>query len=463
VSRRETKPVGHTFTPPTPVALRVLGSGREVALPFELERFSIGSDPNNQLVLDDDTVSGVHCVLERQGPHRMVLRDRRSTNGTFVNGLRVTESVVPPGARIVLGHTSLAVVGKEPTGAAAQLEQLVGEAPSFKAAIEQALRVARSSGPVFVQGESGTGKELFARLVHDASPRASGPFVAVNCGAITPSLVESELFGHEKGSFTGALARRLGVFEQADGGTLFLDEIGELPWRQQPKLLRVLETRRVVRVGGVGEQPFDVRVIAATHRNVRAMIDAGEFRLDLYHRLAGLPLRLPPLRERPEDLRLLLRRFLDELAPLHGQRQIGEATIEAMCEYPWPGNVRELRLAVQSAVALSEDVIELRHLLPDFARQVDALNVPARRAAVAGDGELLLPENLRVDDVMRQVIAKALTRYGSQRQAAQALGMSRSTLHERAHKYGLVLPRAVSPHVARRKRRPEEDDDGEDV
>jgi DNA-binding NtrC family response regulator len=430
--RRDTRPV-HPPRSVTPIAVRVLGTDQEIPLPLELERFAIGSDSSNHLVLDDETVSSLHCVLERRGENRLVLKDRKSTNGTFVDGVRVGESMIEPGARIVVGRSALALVGRSPRGEHAVLAQLLGETPAFKEAIQLALRAARSSVPVLIQGESGTGKEAFARLVHEGSRRAAGPFVAVNCAAIAASLVESELFGHEKGAFTGALSRRLGVFEQADGGTLFLDEVGELPLEQQPKLLRVLETRRVKRVGGAAEQPVDVRVVAATHRDLSAMTVSGGFRLDLFHRLAGIRARLPPLRERQADLPLLVQHFLAEIAAQVGPRQLDEATLAALAGYAWPGNVRELRQAIHGAAALSEHKLELRHLLPEGHTPAAAV----RRAAAPPP----IPEDATYHEIMKQAIARSLERHGSQRRAAQAIGMSRSTFNERARRYGLLGPR----------------------
>jgi two-component system, NtrC family, response regulator GlrR len=428
--RRDTRPVSPARSS-TPIALRVLGSDREIPLPLELERFAIGSDPSNHLVLEDETVSAVHCVLERRGPKRIVIKDRKSTNGTFVDGVRVAESVVEPGARLLLGRSSLALVGRHRRGEAAVLEQLVGEAPAFRAAIEMALRTARSHSSVLIQGESGTGKEAFARLIHEASRRANGPYVAINCAAIAASLVESELFGHEKGAFTGALSRRVGVFEQADGGTLFLDEVGDLPLEQQPKLLRVLETRRICRVGGTGEQPVDVRVVAATHRDLQAMTETGDFRLDLFHRL-GIGIRVPPLRERAEDLTLLARRFLAELAPHIDPASLDDALLDELAAYPWPGNVRELRRAFEQAATLCDRWLQLEHLLPTAPAAS-----PKRRAKPAAAPA----DDLHMDDVIRQTLERALVRHGSQRRAAHALGMSRSTFNERVHRYGLVKKR----------------------
>jgi DNA-binding NtrC family response regulator len=250
--------------------------------------------------------------------------------------------------------------------------------------------------------------------------------VAVNCGAIARELVESELFGHERGAFTGAMERRPGVFEQADGGTLLLDEIGELPLPQQPALLRVLETRTLRRVGGQGERQVDVRVIAATHRDLRAASRASEFRLDLYHRLAALEVRLPPLRERPDDILLLARHFLDEVAREHGPRTLSEATLQALVAHPWLGNVRELRNAFQRAALLSDGELALADLIPDGLPPQSASSLAVREDAL-----------VQVDDVLRRAMAGALSRFGSYRRAAAALGMSKSTFHDRARRYGL--------------------------
>ncbi len=420
-------------------ALRVIGTGCEVPLPEGVAHFAIGSDPSNHLVLDDHYVSAFHCALERHPLGGLVLRDRQSRNGTYVNGTRVNESELEPGARIVVGGTALALVGAERRGGGPSLSRLVGEAPVFREAIELALRAARTSSSVLLMGESGSGKELFARLIHDASLRSAGRFVAVNCGAIPGDLIESMLFGHEKGSFTGATEKRSGCFEQADGGTLFLDEIGELPREQQPRLLRVLETRRVRRVGGESELPIDVRVIAATHADVRAQVAAGVLRLDLYHRLGVIELRLPPLRARPDDIPLLVHTFLAEAIAEHGARTISRATMEQLRAHDWPGNVRELRNAVHRAAALSDGELHLEDLLPPTKAvagwtEPDG-NAPPRTAGFDGRP---------VDDIMKTIIGNALRRHGTVRRAAAALGMSKSTLHDRVKEYGLMWKRTNS-------------------
>ena len=416
MGKRETMPVDPRRRA-MPVGVRVLGSDREVRF-SEAGRLAIGSDPGNELVLEDRFVSGVHCLIERQ-VDRFVVRDRRSRNGTFVNGCRVLESEVEPGTRLLVGATALAVVGDASAQPAAPA--LIGDDPRFRQAVATAERAAPTRATVLVRGESGTGKELVARLVHERSPRARAAFVAVNCGAIARELVESELFGHERGAFTGAVERRLGVFEQADGGTLFLDEIGELPLDQQPALLRVLETRRIRRVGGSGEREIDVRLGAATHRDLRGASQAGQFRADLYHRLAAVEVVIPPLRERPGDVALLCRHFLAEIEREYGPRVLGEETLDALCTHSWFGNVRELRNAFHRAAVLSEHELRLAELLPD------ALVAPQSPG---------LPD-ARVEDMLRRVMSGALERFGTYRRAAAALGMSKSTFHDRARRWGL--------------------------
>ncbi len=452
---RTTEPVPIVPAPAsgaTPVALRVGTPGREVAL-SRGGRLAIGSDPSNQIVIDDRFVSAFHCTVELESTRRLVVRDQGSRNGTFVNGARVRESLVEPGARIVVGGVVIAVLER---GGDKRRPVLVGEAPAFLAAVALAERAARGTASVLLQGESGTGKELFARLVHDASDRAAGPFVAVNCGAIPRELVESELFGHEKGAFTGATDRRAGFFEQADGGTLFLDELGELPLAQQPALLRVLETGRIQRVGGQSSRPVNVRVVAATNREPVSEVKTGRLRLDLYHRVGVVELRLPPLRERPSDIPLLARQFLHALAAEYGVRVLSPAAQAALLAHDWPGNVRELRNAVQRAVVLADGDVGVEHLFaPGHAARSGAARPVAPPVLAPVAPPVLAPvatraPGLTLDEVLREVVASALESHGSYRRAAAALGMSRSTLHDRARRFGLGVrePGASVPGTA---------------
>jgi transcriptional regulator with PAS, ATPase and Fis domain len=314
----------------------------------------VGTAPNNALPLTDPTVSRVHCELV-VGAERVTLRDVGSTNGTFVDGLRVREVDLPSGTLVRAGSTTLRVDIGEPTSvlelsARQSFGGVVGASPEMRRIYAVLEKVAPTDTTVLVTGETGTGKELVARALHDESPRARGPFVAIDCGALPESLIESELFGHVRGAFSGALGDRKGVFEEADGGTLFFDEIGELPVTLQPKLLRALETREVRRVGSNQSRRVDVRVIAATNRSLSHMINDGRFREDLYYRLAVVEIELPPLRARRQDIPRLAASFLERHSGEPSQPP--PALLAAMMAREWPGNVRELRNFIERSVSL---------------------------------------------------------------------------------------------------------------
>jgi two-component system, NtrC family, response regulator HydG len=317
-----------------------------------------------------------------------------------------------------------------PDGRAPARSMIRGGDPALLRALAIAERAAASECSVLILGETGTGKELLARAIHEASPRADHPFVALNCGAIPTELVESELFGHERGAFTGATEPRDGVFLEASGGTLFLDEIGELPRAQQPHLLRALETGRVRRVGGRGERRADARIVAATHQSADLGHEGSALRLDLYHRLATIVVELPPLRQRKRDIPLLVRALLDELAPIYGRRTISPAAMQALLDYPWPGNVRELRHAIERAVVLCDDELSLDMLLPAQRARYPTASRPCAtsRAGEVGHYELAL----------RAAMRDAYMRHGSVRGAARALGMPRSTFSDRARRFGIL-------------------------
>ena len=288
-------------------------------------------------------------------------------------------------------------------------------------------KLAPTEASVLIQGESGTGKELVARALHRLSRRADRPFVAVNCGAIPEGLAEAEFFGAERGAFTGAVATRDGYFAQADGGTLFLDEVGELPLTLQPKLLRALQEGVVTRVGGQREQRVDVRIVAATHRDLKQEIAGSRFREDLYYRLAVVTLNTPPLRERREDIPLLVGYFVDKAAKLHrlGDVVLPKAVLRALMERSWPGNVRELGHAVERLLLLGEDDDILEHDLP---------------AEDDGhDGGFRLPEQgLDWERMERSLLAQALEQAGgNRRQAARALGLGYKAFLYRVEKFGL--------------------------
>jgi len=339
------------------VVARVV-QGPDAGAETSAETLTVGTAEGNDLVLGDRTVSRYHLELEAR-PDGVAVRDHGSTNGTRFEGARLTEAVVPRGARLVLGDTALEIddgarVTVELHDADA-LGGILGRTPLMRRLMARVRKAAQAQTPVLLVGESGTGKELIARALHDEGDRASGPFVVVDCGALAPTLVASELFGHEKGAFTGADRKHEGAFERAHGGTLFLDEIGELPPELQPALLGALERRRFRRVGGREDIEVDVRVATATHRDLRAEVNAGRFRLDLYYRIAVVVLQVPPLRERLEDVPLLAEHFIREAGETAAvERVIPPDAMAALCTHRWPGNVRELRNVVEASLAMGE-------------------------------------------------------------------------------------------------------------
>jgi transcriptional regulator with PAS, ATPase and Fis domain len=284
---------------------------------------------------------------------------------------------------------------------------------------------------VLITGETGAGKEVVARALHRLSPRSNGPFVAINCSAIPESLMESEIFGHEKGAFTGAAERRLGCFELADGGTLLLDEIGEMPMPTQAKLLRVLEDHKVRRLGGKTETPVDVRVLAATNKDPEQAVAQGQLRRDLYFRLNVFHIHLPPLRSRKDDLPALVESMIRELAAKHGRRVRGAIpqVLESFQSYTWPGNVRELRNVLEHAVIVADgELLGRQHLPPEFGR------TPA--AGLDALGGLRFPPGVTVDQVERELIRQTLESTGNNKtRAAELLGISLKTLHNKLKEY----------------------------
>ena len=326
------------------------------------------------------------------------LRDRRGDVSLFVERMRTL-----PAARSERGAS-----------------RLVGSAPQFMRMMELVARVAGTDTAVLLLGETGTGKEMVARAIHDASPRAKAPFVAVDCSGLAETLVESELFGHEKGAFTGALARKSGLVEAAAGGTLFLDEVGDIPLGLQVKLLRLLETDTFRRVGGVEPQRASFRLIAATHRDLGARVADDRFRADLYYRLAAFPIRLPPLRERRDDIPILAATLL---ARFPRERRLSAEARECLLRYDYPGNVRELRNVLERASLLADTgTIELRHLPSELCA--------AARPATRADAGLIHAE--------RNALAGALvTHGGTRRELAKKLGISERTLYRKLHRHGL--------------------------
>jgi DNA-binding NtrC family response regulator len=309
------------------------------------------------------------------------------------------------------------------------LENIVGESPAMKEIFEIVQQVAPSRATVLIGGESGTGKELVAKAVHQLSPRAKQPFVTVHCAALAPTLLESELFGHEKGAFTGAHERRIGRFEQAQGGTLFLDEIGEIDATIQVKLLRFLGERTFERVGSNKTLMADVRLVAATNKNLEELVKAGKFREDLFFRLRVVEIYLPPLRERTGDIPLLAQKFLREFAG-ENKKPVNDFTadaLQALMNYPWPGNVRELRTAMEHAVVLCRgEKISARDLPPSV------------RGGRAVETQLSPGKALTVKEAEKQLIIRALKETdGNRTLAADKIGMSRRTFHRKLHTYHL--------------------------
>jgi transcriptional regulator with GAF, ATPase, and Fis domain len=310
----------------------------------------------------------------------------------------------------------------------------LGRSRKWKDVLAQATKVAPTDTTVLMTGESGTGKEVVARFVHRGSPRKDGPFVALNCAALPEQLLESELFGHEKGAFTGALNARPGKIEQAAGGVLFLDEVGEMSPAVQAKFLRVLQEREYQRLGGTRTLKADMRVLAATNRNLKAAITQGTFREDLYYRLAVFDIALPPLRERPEDILLLVDSFLEEIGRTVGRPAAGvsQEVREKLVAYPWPGNVRELRNAIERAVILCEGGLVTSEHLPLGIATGPKVEAAAPTAGVA-------PGGLTLDETEREMIRQALARAGdNQSKAARLLGLTRAQLRSRIEKHGLT-------------------------
>ncbi|MCS7063799.1 MAG: sigma-54 dependent transcriptional regulator [Methylacidiphilales bacterium] len=327
--------------------------------------------------------------------------------------------------------------------------RIVGESPALTQILKKARQVAASRATVLIEGESGTGKELIARAIHQWSARKDGPLVTVHCAALSPQLLESELFGHERGAFTGAIERRIGRFEEASGGTLFLDEIGEIDASTQVKLLRALGERIIQRVGGNQEIPVDVRVVAATNRNLEAMMQEGKFREDLFYRLSVVRLYLPPLRERKEDIPQLVKVFLRDCARENGKPtpRLADGVIDILMRYNWPGNIRELRMAIEHGVVLAEGGVLRTQDLPErivagASGLLQYLENGSKETVPLGKEESQTASSnpFSLEEQERRSIAQALRACGGNRtQAAEKLGISRRTLYRKLKEYGWDL------------------------
>ncbi|MCU0687579.1 MAG: sigma 54-dependent Fis family transcriptional regulator [Polyangiaceae bacterium] len=397
---------------------------------IELEGAAVvGSSPKVDVRINDPTLSRLHAELELRD-NGLWVRDLGSRNGTYVDDVLVGLARVPEGGRLRVGSTIIAVTyAKRPSATPLwptdSFHGMVGRSAVMRELFARLDRVAASDATVLIQGETGTGKELAAEAIHQASPRSKGPFVIVDCGALPEHLLEAELFGHAKGAFTGANAARAGAFEMAQGGTLFLDEVGELPLAMQPKLLRALESKTVRRLGETHYRPVDVRFVSATHRNVRDLVARGAFREDLYFRLAVLPVTLPPLRERREDVPLIL----DALLPKEQRPLVTPEVRRELASRPWLGNVRELRIFVQRLLAVGfEEAIAMQGA------------APARDALPAVPLDLPFKE-LRdrwLNHLEREYVAGLLAQLRWNVSAvADAAGLDRSYVHRLIKKHGL--------------------------
>lgn len=434
--------------PPLPDELMLLvvtGSARGRKVKFN-EQLSIGKAPDNDLVLSDDTVSRHHCVLERRAG-AIIVRDLGSTNHTRVGRTAVREATIEPGSTITVGNVEL-VLRSEPNRA----QILPSEAPNFGDAIGSSLamrsifglleRIAPTDACVLLEGETGTGKDVLARAIHERSARKDHEFLVVDCGAISYNLIESELFGHERGAYTGAVASRQGAFELAGKGTVFLDEVGELPLDVQPKLLRVLESGEYRRVGGNKTLRTEARIIAATKRNLREEVERGKFREDLYFRLSVVPITVAPLRQRREDIPGLVERFLDQArrrVPDAANVTLSRETLAALSAHDWPGNVRELRNVLDRAIYVAAAGGE---------REVRLVDVPVSPTPV-GSTQTPFPafepaksyREVRADfeaDFERRYVSWLLDRHaGNISAAAREAKMDRKHLYDLARKHGL--------------------------
>jgi transcriptional regulator with PAS, ATPase and Fis domain len=396
------------------------------------DRCSLGSHQSNDLVVNDTSVSRFHCEL-RADHEGVRIRDLGSSNGTIVDGMQVVEAWLRHGSHVRVGRTTLQFelateTNRLPIAAEREFGSLVGASALMRSTFALLQRAAASDVTVLIEGETGTGKEGAAESIHAASTRRDQPFLVLDCSAIPVNLLESELFGHEKGAFTGAASRRLGIFEAAHEGTVFLDEIGELPSDLQPKLLRVLERREIRRLGSNAHQAVDVRVVAATNRDLRSEVNAGRFRADIYFRLAVLKISMPPLRERPEDIPILVERIVDSLTtdlPTR-ERLLEPHFLARLSRCAWPGNVRELRNFLERCLVLDEQLL------------------PGERAGSAGtdtiDPTVSYAEARRraLDSFERRYLDALLRHHGGRvASAARAAGIDRVYLYRLLHRHGL--------------------------
>ncbi len=407
------------------------------------EPIVVGRNSACQLVIDDGKVSAVHAefVATSQGVR---VRDLGSRNGTYVGGVRVGEIFLSANTKLRVGETEIVFEPLRPERinipAIPSFGPLVGQAPPMRAIFDRLGKIAPTDLTVLIQGETGTGKELVALALHQASARAKKPFVVVDCGSIPPTLAEATLFGHERGAFTGAIDKRLSPFQEADGGTIFLDELGELPLEVQPKLLRALAERRVKAVGGSTYREVDVRVLAATRRDLVRAVNSGAFRSDLYFRVAQVKLEMMALRQRVEDIPVLVRRMLKDLGDESAYDRVTTTTLERLMRHDWPGNVRELRNAVAVAFALAGEDEEV-----DIAAHLGALS-ESPAAGGGGSAPLASFKGRQFQEAKRDVLARFERDYfavladeakGNVSEMARRAGMERAHVRAYLRRHGI--------------------------
>jgi len=413
--------------------------GKKLEIPLGVSPVVLGSDPECDVLVDDPRVSRKHCEIRRDG-RAVIIRDLGSKNGTYVEKVAIREAFLEPKATVTIGGARLTL---EAARGSSRLElsrgvhfgQALGASVAMRALFANLERAAQTDETIVLLGESGTGKELLARGIHDVSRRAAGPFIVFDCAAIAPTLLEAELFGYVRGAFTGAVQPHAGVFEQAHGGTLFIDELGELPAELQPKLLRALEARQVRRIGATDWMHVDVRIVAATHRDLRARVLAKQFREDLYYRLAVVEALIPPLRDRRDDIPLLVEHFLRGMSPPRTWADLPPNASELLRAHDWPGNVRELRNMVARLLLFPTSVPAGA---PPSSARPTALEGSAQSAAV-----LALPlreaREVMVEQFERAYIAAKLNEHGGNvSRAAEAMHVSRQFLHRLLERYGIA-------------------------
>jgi DNA-binding NtrC family response regulator len=432
----------------------VAGPDAGLVRDIEASVIRIGARRGNDVQLSDSKVSGLHCEI-RLDDRGYRLHDLDSTNGTYVSSLRINDVYVQPGVQFTVGGSKLRF---EPLGESVEIElsthdrfgSMIGRSVRMREMFARLEKLASSDVTVLVTGETGVGKELVAEALHDQSPRSNGPFIVIDCGSIPANLIETELFGLERGAFTVGAAHA-GAFERASGGTIFLDEIGELPLAMQPKLLRVLESKEVRRVGGTSSIDVDIRVIAATNRDLGVEVNRGRFREDLFYRLAVARVLVPALRDRRDDIPLLIEHLLS-ITPGGGDTQLAADTLDLMLKHDWPGNVRELRNVIERAVLLAESPqnADSFHKSPHSPTAAPGpVTMTPSTTATAAEAIMSVPVDVSVafkiakQDVInefeRRYILKLLAQHdGNISAAARAAGIDRMSIHKMLHRLGIA-------------------------